>query len=247
MFVSFFLLLHCHSHQLLSPSICSSQFSSLRFLLQTQVHSFLFINFFFYFFFSHLPSSPRFHSQGMKNFQYSHFGPAKMELYSKHWSTPCQSYVGEANKKKKPLGHRSPVSLTDIDFRQVSDSGTLPKMACRCNLDDNPHNKSSLIARKHGCGWEGAAPEFDAAQCSCPRVNATFELFFFFLGFAPTQLDSRRLGFDSHQTSLISLESGRISHIKSYQPVTETAEIGLQKKRNQLQVEKEVIAGTTQP
>ena len=53
LFVSFFLLHHRNSHQLLSSLICSSQFSSLRFLLQIQVHSFFFIKIFFYFF---LPS-----------------------------------------------------------------------------------------------------------------------------------------------------------------------------------------------
>ena len=59
-----------------------------------------FLSKFSFTFFSHLPSSPRFHSQGMKNFQYSHFGPVGMELYSKHWSTSCW-------RSEKKKGHRS--------------------------------------------------------------------------------------------------------------------------------------------
>ena len=38
-------------------------------------------------------------------------------------------------KKKTPLGHPSPTSLTGISVRHVSDTGTLPKMACQCNLE----------------------------------------------------------------------------------------------------------------
>ena len=42
--------------------------------------------------------------------------------------------VSEKRKKKNtPLGHRSPASLTGIGVRHVSDTGTLLKMACRCN------------------------------------------------------------------------------------------------------------------
>ena len=37
-------------------------------------------------------------------------------------------------KKKTPLEHWSPVSLIGIGVRHVLDIGTLPKMACRCNL-----------------------------------------------------------------------------------------------------------------
>ena len=48
---------------------------------------------------------------------------------------------------------------------------------------------------------------------------------FFFFGFAPTRLDSRQFGFDSHRTGLIRPESGHISHISPYRPVTETAGI----------------------
>ena len=44
------------------------------------------------------------------------------------------SRVGE-EKKKTPLGHRSPASLTGI--------GTLPKMACRCNLAED--SKANLL------------------------------------------------------------------------------------------------------
>ena len=51
---------------------------------------------------------------------------------------------------------------------------------------------------KHGCGWEGVAPEFDAsnARRSCPHVGAASKLFFFFFffhGFALNQVDSARI------------------------------------------------------
>ena len=79
LFVSFFLLQHRNSHQF---------FSVLKpaFPVANPGSQFPFYQFFLLFFFCHLPSSPRFHSQGMKNFQYSHFGLAGMELYSKHQS-----------------------------------------------------------------------------------------------------------------------------------------------------------------
>ena len=63
--------------------------------------------------------------------------------------------------------------------------------------------------RKHGRGWEGAAPESDArcgVRRGCPCVDAASEFFFFFLGFSPTKLDS-------HQTRLIQPKLGRIGHI----------------------------------
>ena len=47
--------------------------------------------------------------------------------------------------------------------------------------------------------------------------------FFFFIGFAPTWLDSCRIGFDSCRTGLIRPELGRI---ESYWPVADTAETG---------------------
>ena len=47
----------------------------------------------------------------------------------------CWCCVGEVKKKKKtPFGHQSPASLIGIGVQHVSDTGTLPKMACRCNL-----------------------------------------------------------------------------------------------------------------
>ena len=85
----------------------------------------------------------------------------------------------------------------------------------------------------HRRGWEGAAPKSDAAsdavdRASVPRLRFCF---FFFsqihanLGrFAPTRLDSRRIGFDLRRTGLIQPESGRISHIGQYQPATDTAD-----------------------
>ena len=99
---------------LLSSQACVSCYGS-RFIVS-------FLSKFSFIFFSLLPSSPRFHSQGMKNFQYSHFSLVGMELYSKHWSTSCR----RSEKKRTSLGHRSPASLIGI--------GTLTKMACRCNL-----------------------------------------------------------------------------------------------------------------
>ena len=49
-----------------------------------------------------------------------------------------------------------------------------------------------IWARKHGRGTRGAAPASDAARRRCLRVRP--RLHFFFLGFAPTRLDSRRCG-----------------------------------------------------
>ena len=51
------------------------------------------------------------------------------------------------------------------------------------------------LSRKHRLGWEGAALAFDAvAHAAVPRLSF---FFFFSLGFALTQLNSRRTGFDS--------------------------------------------------
>ena len=61
-------------------------------------------------------------------FFFSNFFTAGMSTMSK----PLWSCVGK--KKKAPLGHQSPTSLIGISVRHVSDTGTLPKMACRCNL-----------------------------------------------------------------------------------------------------------------
>ena len=49
----------------------------------------------------------------------------------------------------------------------------------------------------HGRGWEGAAPESDAAQCGVQLPTRLS--FFFFHGFASTQLDSHRLNFYSRR------------------------------------------------
>ena len=81
-----------------------------------------FLSIFSFIFFSHLSSSPRFHSQGMKNFQYSHFDPVGTELYSKHWSTPCRRLVGEAKKRKEKKRHRSDTSTSVL--RKHSSSST---------------------------------------------------------------------------------------------------------------------------
>ena len=77
-------------------------------------------------------------------------------------------------------------------------------------------------SRKHGRGWEGAALASDAvAHALVPHL-----IFFFFLGFAPMRLDSRRIGFDLCRIGLIRRESGRIGHIRSYRPATDIAETG---------------------
>ena len=63
-------------------------------------------------------------------------------------------------------------------------------------------------------------PMRDAASDVVARVSdRVCVFFFFFLGFAPTRLDSRRTG-------LIRPESGRIGHIGLYRPATDTAETG---------------------
>ena len=74
---------------------------------------------------------------------------------------------------------------------------------------------------KHEHGWEGAAPESDAAQRGCSRVGAAFDLFFF-LGFVPTQL----------QFALIRPKSSRIGRIESYWPETETVETNRNKPKS---------------
>ena len=59
----------------------------------------------------------------------------------------------------------------------------------------------------------------------CPRVGP--RLGFFFLGFAPMQIDSCRIGFDSRRIGLIRPKSGRIGHIghiRTYRPAADTAD-----------------------
>ena len=87
--------------------------------------------------------------------------------------------------------------------------------------------------RKHGHGWEGAAPKSDAGRgvrLGCPRNGAAFEsfffFFFFFFFFSPTRFDSRQLGFNLRRIGLIRPKSDRIGPIGSYRPATETAEAG---------------------
>ena len=64
------------------------------------------------------------------------------------------------------------------------------------------------LSRKHRLGWEGAALAFDAVAHASVLHLSFF--FFFCLGFAPTWLDSRRIGFNSRQIRLIRPKSGRI-------------------------------------
>ena len=74
-----------------------------------------------------------------------------------------------------------------------------------------------IEARKHGRGWEGAAPKFEArrgVRRGCPRVGAASKLFFFFFPRIHVDLAS------------IYAESGRIDHIGSYWPTIEMAKTG---------------------
>ena len=66
------------------------------------------------------------------------------------------------------------------------------------------------------------------ARVSVPHLSY-FLLFIFFHGFAPTQPDSCRLGFDSRRFTPNQVNSARI---EVYQPATEMAEIGLESCRN---------------
>ena len=86
-------------------------------------------------------------------------------------------------------------------------------------------------SRKNRRGWEGAAPASDAvARASVPRLS----FFFFFFS-----SDSGRIGFNSCRIRLIRPESGRIGHIKSYWPATDTAETGRKRPKSALK-----LAGT---
>ena len=73
--------------------------------------------------------------------QYDSVSKAVRITADRYVSEPApEKRVGEAKKKKRkkkktPLGHPSPTSLTGISVRHVSDTGTLPKMACQCNLE----------------------------------------------------------------------------------------------------------------
>ena len=93
---------------MLSPSICSSQFSRLRFLLQIQVHGFLFINFFFYFF---LPSLffPKISLSRYEKFSVFTFRPSWNGTIFKTLvhtvSAPCRRGEKKKRKEKTPLGH----------------------------------------------------------------------------------------------------------------------------------------------
>ena len=112
-------------YQLLSPSICSSQFSRLRFLLQIQVHGFLFINFFFYFF---LPSLffPKISLLRYEKFSVFTFWPGWNGTIFKTLvhavSELCRRLVGEAKKRKEKKRHRSDTSTSVM--RKHSSSST---------------------------------------------------------------------------------------------------------------------------
>ena len=99
--------------------------------------------------------------------------------------------------------------------------------------------------RKHGRGWEGAAPASDTvARTSVPRQSFFFWICADSARFVPTRLDLHRIDFDSRRTELIWPESGRIGHIGSYRPATDmanTAKTG--RKRPKLALK---LAGTTE-
>ena len=76
-----------------------------------------------------------------------------------------------------------------------------------------------------------AAPEVPHPHPTrLPARRTASAIFFFFLGFAPTRLDSCRIGFDSRQIGLIRPKSGRYgrNRPKNGRNKPETAEIGLE-------------------
>ena len=76
-----------------------------------------------------------------------------------------------------------------------------------------------------------AAPEVPHPHPTrLPARRTASAIFFFFLGFAPTRLDSCRIGFDSRRIGLIRPKSGRYgrNRPKNGRNKPETAEIGLE-------------------
>ena len=70
----------------------------------------------------------------------------------------CVHRIGALSKnrkkrKKTPLRHRSPASRAGIRVRHVSNTGTSPKIACRCNLNYNLENAYYMIL-KNKYIWE---------------------------------------------------------------------------------------------
>ena len=116
LFVSFFLLHHRNSHQLLSSLICSSQFSSLRFLLQIQVHSFFFIKIFFYFF---LPSPffPKISLSRYEKFSVLTFRPGRNGTIFK-----TLVHVVSEKRKKKDIA-RTPKSGESYRYQYFDKNG----------------------------------------------------------------------------------------------------------------------------
>ena len=69
----------------------------------------------------------------------------------------------------------------------------------------------------HGRGWEGAAPESDAARCGV-RLPARLSFFFFFmdsLRLGSIRTDSTSILADSHRTGTIRPKSSRIGVISA--------------------------------
>ena len=65
-----------------------------------------------------------------------------------------------------------------------------------------------LQARKHRRGTRGVAPASDAVAGTSDRVCVFLYIYIFFLGFAPTRLDSRRCGLIRAESALICAELG---------------------------------------
>ena len=94
---------------------------------------------------------------------------------------------------------------------------------------------------KHGCGWEGATLESNAARCGVQRPMRlptrrcrvwAFFFFFFFHKFVPTWLDSRQLGFNSHRFMPHQADLARIGPYWPNWVVQPATEIGLESCRN---------------
>ena len=97
-----------------SPSICSSQFSSLRFLLQIQVHCFLFINFFLCFFFLPSPFFPKISLSRYEKFSVFTFRPGRnrtifrtlVHAVSEKQKKKDTALTPESGESYRYVGHR---------------------------------------------------------------------------------------------------------------------------------------------
>ena len=76
----------------------------------------------------------------------------------------------------------------------------------------------------------GRVPHLRPTRLPAHRCRVCFFFFFFFSS------DSGRIGFNSCRIRLIRPESGRIGHIKSYWPATDTAETGRKRPKSALKL-----------